>query len=315
MADALTQDAPLKKSKGASRQLTNEEGVFLPEYQFDVDKKYMFELAVRNPERELPVIDGRTHRPMPHQEFKPYQNVVFTSQIVWNGQRRNIRYYDGCTTLFVDEQPKDKETVDQLIKQTKKRHFNDGKFGVFGDERLLLIYMMICSWNVESKFRTRTADAIFRPTNADKKAEVESQKLDQMEEALELAKKASTKKMMIHASYLGVATTDWDSGNELSGKAIRTAYRKEAINNPKKFIESYGDTKIEIRYYLNKAWESGLINNKNNPNKAAWQSGTEICSISGLKTQEAIVNALFEHSQTEEGEEFLLQLKSLNESK
>lgn len=313
MADALTQDAPLKKQNKASRQSTNEEGVFLPEFKFDVNKKYVFELANKNPERELPVIDQRTHRPMPHQEFKPYQNIVFTSQIVWNGERRNIRYYDGCTSLFTDEQPKDKETIDQLIRQTKKRHFNDGKFGAFGDERLLLIYMMICSWNIESPYRTRTADAIFRPTNADKKAEVESAKLDKMEEALELAKKASVKKMMIHGAYLGVPTVDWDSGNELSEKAIRTAYRKEAINNSVKFIESYGDSKLEIKYYLNKAWESGLINNKNNPNKAAWQSGKDICSISGLKSQEAIVNALFEHSQGEDGEEFLLQLKALNE--
>jgi hypothetical protein len=286
---------------------------FLPEYEFDINKKYMFELVNKNPERELPVIDGRTNRAMSHKEFKPYQNIVLTSQIVWNKQRRNIRYYDGCTTLFVDEQPKDRETIEQLMKQTKPRGFNDGKFGVHGDERLLIIYLMICSWNGESEYRTRTADVVFIPSNADKKSNIDSKKLDQTEEALKYAKEASALKMNIHASYLGIPMMDYDSGNELSESQIRTEYRKEALRNSAKFIESYGDKTLEIKYYINKALEKGTISNKLNQSKAAWSNGNVICDISGLRSHEAISQKLFEFSQLEEGEEFLIQLKAISE--
>lgn len=272
----------------------------------------MFELAEQNLERELPVIDMITKRPAPHKKFKPFQNIVFTSQIVWNGQRRMIRYYDGCSSIFVDEQPKDKDTIDQFIKQTAQRNFLEGKFGANGDEMMLLLYLNICSWNGDSLFRTRTANTIFIPVNADKRATAESLKLDQTETALEYAKTASLTKMMIHAEYLNIPVEDYDSGNELTEKEIRIAYRKEALRNSAEFITSYGNKSLETRYYIKKAFGSGVISNKNNPNRAVWNSsGKEICDISGLKSPEAICDKIFEFSQLEDGQEFEIQLKAL----
>jgi hypothetical protein len=313
-AEVTTQPAPLTKETvaGAATPKSKTKEQIALEQVFDADKKYMFELAQTNMEREHPVYDARSNRPIESKKFKPFQNIVFSSQIVWEGQRRNIRYYDGCTSLFVDDQPKDKETVDQLIKQTKKRHFQDGKFGCFGDERMLLLYLNICSWNADSDFRTRSADAIFRSVNADKKASEESNRLDQTEKALELAKSATDMKMRIHANYLGIPTTDWESGNGLSDKEIRISYRQEALRNPERFITSHGDKTLEIKYYIEQALEKGIINNKLNPNKAAWStSNTAICDISGLKSPVAIAEKLLEFSQLEEGQEFVIQLKSV----
>lgn len=282
--------------------------------EFDPFKKYMFELVSKNPERDIPVIDMRSQRPVPHKNFKPYQNIVFTSQIVWKGQRRMIRYYDGCNSIFSDKQPKDKETIDQLIKESKPRAFLEGKFGTFGEDRWLLIYLNICSWNAESEFRTRTADSIFVAVNKDKAATAESNRIDQTEKALLLAKEASITKMMIHSNFLGIPTTDWDSGNELTENEIRSEYRKEALRNSVNFIESYGNKNIELKYFIDKALAKGVISNKFNPNKATWgSSNTVICDISGLKSQESIAQRLFEFSQSEEGAEFLIQLKAVSE--
>ncbi len=307
MAKANAQDTVLEAP-------SKKEGRFLPEYKFDINKKYVFELASKNPERELPVVDMVTKRAAPHKEFNPYRNIVLTSQIVWEGERRTIRYYDGCTTLFVDEQPKEKEVIEQYIKQSKKRFFVDGKFSCFGDDRMLLIYLSICSWNVDSPYRTRTANGIFLAQNPDKAAAVESEKLDMIEEALKYAREASATKMFIHANYLGIPATDWDSDNKLTEKEMRTAYRKEASRNPKKFIESYGNRSIEIKYYIDKALEKGLISNRFNPNKATWHpSNTVICDISGLKSPEAISQKLYEFSQSEDGEEFVIQLRAISE--
>lgn len=280
--------------------------------EFDPEKKYMFELAAQIPEPELPVIDMRTHRPLPHDKFSKFRNITYTSQIVWKGQRRGVRYYDGCDSIFIDRQPKDKESIDQFIKSTKRRNFVEGKFGCYGEDRMLLIYLNICSWNGNSPFKTRTSPTVFVSKNPDKAATEIDNKLDLIEKAMQLAREASEDKMRIHSDYLGISHIDYDSGNDLSLKEIRALYREEASRRPQKFIESYGNKAIEIKFYIQKALETGLINNTFNPNKATWRgSNNVICDISGLKTHESIAEKLFEFSQFEEGEDFVIQLKAL----
>lgn len=281
--------------------------------EYDHLKKYMFELATPNPDREMAVIevDGQKSRMIPTDRFKPYLNIVLTSQIIWKGQRRILRYYDGCTSIFADEQPRDKDEINEYIKVTKPRAFLEGKFGAFGDEKMLLQYLYICSWNAESPFRTRTANVIFIASDTVKMATAESAKLDETERALDLAKNASRTKMLIHAAYLGIPTEDYDSGNELTDTEIRTKYRRRALQDATYFIDSYGNKAIEVKYYINQALLKGLITNKFNPNKLTWQNGKEICDISGLKSNDAIGEKAFEFSQLEDGQEFGIQLRAL----
>jgi len=304
MAQA-TKTAPLTKENGKLEQQ------YL-DMQFDPNKKYVFELSERNQERENPVFNVTSKRVEPHKQFKPYQNLVMTSQIVWNGSRVIIRYYDGCESIFVSDQPKEKDVVDQLIKQTVQRPFLNGLLAIDGYDRMLLLYMHICSWNPESPFRTKSANMVFIPLNADKKATEESDILDKQELALQYAKEATDTKMLIHANFLGIPTVDYLTGNELTPKQIRTEYRKRALSDYENFISSYGNKAIEAKYYIDKALTSGLISNRFNPNMATWKdSNREICDISGLKSQEAIAEKLLEFSQLEAGEEFLIQLKNL----
>jgi hypothetical protein len=238
-----------------------------------------------------------------------------TSQIVWNGGRIGIRYYDGCTSIFISDQPKEKDVIDQLIVTTRRRNFLNGKMVIDGYEKMLLLYLNICSWNTESLFRTSTANGIFTPQNADKIATVESDRLDMIEKAMGYAREASLTKMLIHSAYLGIPTEDYDSGNKLTEKEVRTEYRKVASKKPKEFIESYGNKHLEVKYYIDQALLKGIIHNKFNPNKATWKSSnTVICDISGLKNNEAISQALFDFSKTEAGEEFVVQLRAISES-
>lgn len=312
MANASTKEAPVKetgtpdKAKGPTK-----EELFLAQL-FDPEKKYMFELAEENMPRQTPVWNVRLNRPEPQKSFKPYRNICMTSQIIWKGQRRGIRYYDGCDTIFIDEQPKDKDTIEQFIKQTQRKAFIDGKFGCFGDERLLLLFMYASSFNMESEFRTKTASIVYRPSNSEKKAILEEEKLDLAERALETARNVPLSKIMIHADYLGIPLKDFDSDNDLTEKEIRTAYRKEALRDPKNFLDSYGNKALEVKFYIKKALAEGLIDTKANPNVAAWKtSGRKICDINGLKSWAAIYERLFEFSQLEEGEEFKIQIVAI----
>lgn len=319
MADALTKEAPLtQKVKEVTlfgvkvKEGTNEFKYLSQVDDYDTSKKYVFQLADVVAEREKPVIDARTSRPIPHRQFIPYRNLVLSSQIVWNGSRTHIRYYDGCETIFTTAQPKEKDVIDQLIQQSKRRHFQDGKLVVDGYEKMLLLFLNICSTNGESPFRVKAANGVFIPVNPDAIATVETEKMDNIEKALELAKEASEEKMRIHANYLGIATKDYDSGNDLSVKEIRATYRKYALAHAVDFIKSYGNKSIEVKYYIDKALLDGTINNKLNPNMAAWKkSNSQICDISGLISNEAISERLFEFSQSEAGEEFLVQLKAI----
>lgn len=311
MADASIKEAPTKSGTPAKTKGPTTEELFLAQI-FDPTKKYMFELAEENMPRQLPVIDFRTQKPAPEKRFKPYRNLVMTSQIIWNGQRRGIRYYDGCDSIFIDEQPKEKESIEQFIAQTPRRAFIDGKFSVYGDERLLLLFLFASSFNQESPFRTRTASIVYKPSNSEKKATAESEKLDLSERALETAKKADLSKIMIHADYLGIPLKDFDSDNDLTELEIRTAYRREALRDPKNFLDSYGNKALEIKFYIKKALAEGLIDTKGNPNVAAWKaSGRKICDINGLKSFAAINDRLFEFSQLEEGEEFKIQIVAI----
>ncbi len=312
MANASTKEAPVNQTGAVQKTKTlSKEETFLA-LTFDPDIKYMFELAEPNMPRQLPVIDMHTKRPAPEKAFKPYRNICYTSMIIWKGQRRGVRYYDGCDSIFVDEQPKDKDLIEQFIRQTPRRNFIDGKWGCNGYEKMLLLYMYIASWNVESEFRTPSATPIYRPSNSAKKAAAEEEKLDLAEKALQAAKDAPYWKVLVHADYLGIPLKDFDSDNDLSEREIRTAYRKEALREPKEFLDSYGNKALETKFYIKKALALGLIDHTSNPNVAAWKSsGRKITDINGLKSAAAICDRLFEHSQLEEGEEFKIQLQSL----
>jgi len=304
-------EAPVKDKKVRSQREWPKEDEFLAQ-EFDPTKKYMFELADRNLPRELPVIDMDSKRALAHKPFIPSRNIVFTSMIIWKGQRRGIRYYDGCDTVFMDEQPKDKEVIQGFMAQTRPRNFVDGKFGCYGDERMLLLFLFASSFNTKSEFRTRSADGVYMPTDYAAKAVVEEKQLDLIEQALNLAKEATDTKMMIHADFLGVPLEDGDSGNPLTPKEIRTAYRLEASRDAKRFVDSYGNKALETKYYIKKAMTGGLISWTINPNKALWkQSQREICDISGLHSFEAVLERLLEFSLLEDGEEFKVQVTAL----
>jgi len=253
MANAPVLEAPLKKDfievDGLKVIKDSKEHRALMQ-EFDPNKRYVYQLATENMSTEKPVIDAKTQKPLPHKKFKPYQNLIMTSQIVWNNGRIGIRYYDGCESIFVSQQPKEKDVIDQLIQSTRRRAFLEGKLVVEGYEKMLLLFLSICSWNTDSQFKTTTSTAIFTPQNSDKVASSEAERLDKIEKAMMLAKEAPLKKMLIHSNYLGIPSKDYDSGNELSEKEIRIEYRKAASKNPVSFIESYGNQTLEIKYYI-----------------------------------------------------------------
>lgn len=291
----------------------------------DASTKHVYVLCNENPERDAPIIliEGNRENRIRGNKFKPYLNLLMRSSIFWNGDEDNkpqgwgdyepgkrlIRYYDGCTSLFPEDQPKERETIEQLMNSTRQRVFANGYLEVFAYEPMLKLYLDYCSYNAESPYKVPTVNAIFKPINPDMMAAKEEARLDALEMALELAKAASEEKMFIHGNFLGVSSADETTGNKLTPKAFRSSYRKVATEQPERFVASYDDKSIFTKYWIEKAIEGSEI--RFNNNLAVWKSGNTICDISGLKSHEGKVQKLVEFASLSDGEEFLAQLKAL----
>lgn len=288
----------------------------------DINTRYAYVLSQKNDVRGKVYDENGNKRE--EQPYKPYLNLLLRSSIVWDGSvdpfskkprakgRHQIRYYDGCTTLFVDEQPREKEVIDQLLSATRQLSFAYGFLFVYGYDSLLKIYLDWCSYNEDSPYRIPKSNAIFKAVNTEKQSKEEELKLELEDEVREMAKNATPKKMRIHAKYLGIPFEDSVTMQPLSDKAIRIEYRKAANSNPDHFKKSFNDKTIEISTWISEAIMTGQISTGVIPNSAVWTKGnTIICNTSGLKAHNLIVEKLVEFSQIEEGFDFLTQLKAL----
>lgn len=288
----------------------------------DINTKYAYVLPEKNEKRNNVYDEKGRARPEP--EYKPRMNLLLRSSIIWPGGkdpfsgkerakgRYPIRYYDGCSTLFIDDQPKDKETIDQFVNNTRELFFLNGHLYCYGYDTMLKNYLDWCSWNGNSSYRVPTIDIKFKALDSEKQSQLESDNLDKMEEAMKLAKMANVNKMKMHCKYLGVWLEDIVTNIPLTDAAIRTAYRKKAQEDPSAFVATYNDESIQVTAWIETAMETGEISTTLIPNRAVWsKKGAEICDISGLKSKESIVNKLVEVAQSQGDEEFKSQLRGL----
>jgi hypothetical protein len=298
----------------------------------DFDKKFGYVLHVENDDRGL-MYDGMNGREIKSQKFKSRANILLRSVISWDGSdavyenkdkdgnydttsklisghapgRQAIRYFDGCGSLFEDEQNKiyDRETIQRMVSSTREFFFQNGYFYVLGDDTMLKQYMDICSWNADSPYRVKSVSPMFHALDAEIASVKIDSDIDLLEEALALAKKASESKMMFHANFLGVELVDPKTTNAHSAKTIRALYREAAKKNPAEFVRTYKDDALEIQGWLEKSLQEGKVSTTLIPNQAVWKdTGYTICDISGLKTHEGILNKLIEFTKSEDGKGF-----------
>ena len=290
--------------------------------QTDINTKYAYVLPVKNTKKHNVFDENGRARPEP--EYKPRMNLLTRSSVLWPGGkdpfsgnqraagRYPIRYYDGCTTLFIDDQPKDKETLEQFTKQTRELFFLNGYLYVYGYDVMLKTYLDWASWNGNSQYKVPNIETQYIAVDSERAAKMESDNLDKMEEAMMLARKAPVKKMRSHGKFLGILAEDYVTNIPLSDEAYRTEYRKIANTNAKRFVDTYNDKSVQVTTWVEQAMETGEISTTIIPNKAVWaKKGSEICDMSGIKSKEGQLNKLVEFSQTEAGEEFYVQLEAI----
>lgn len=288
----------------------------------DDQGKIVYVLCTKNEARgRVYDVDGR---PLKDPEYPRGRNLLLRSSVNWKGEkdpftgkdrpkgRYLIRYYDGCTSLFIDDQPKDPTIMEPLVAGTRKLSFEYGYLSIDEFDTMLKTYCDWASWNEGSPYKNRRVDSIFKLLDTETMRREESIKVDKIEEALALAKKAPVKHMRVHARYLEISEIDSQTMRALSDDAIRTEYRKAAMHNPDEFIKTFNDKSIHLKHWIGIAIASGELSTTIIPNRVVWAKvGVEVCDTTGLTTNEGILNKLIEFAKTEAGTEFRERLETL----
>lgn len=284
--------------------------------------KIVYVLCTKNEAR------GRVYdadgRPLKDPEYPRARNLLTRSSINWRGEkdpfsgkdrpkgRYLLRFYDGCTTLFVDDQPKDPTILEPLMAGTRDLSFNNGYLSIDQYDTMLKTYCDWCSWNEVSPYRRTQVQPIFKLLDTEEMRREEAANMDKIMEAMVLAEKAPVKHMRVHARYLGVSEVDSQTMRALSDNAIRTEYRKAAMHDPSGFIKSYNDKSIHLKHWINLAVASGDLSFTIIPNRVVWSKiGVEVCDTTGLNNSDAILNRLIELAKTDSGAEFKDRLETM----
>ena len=160
---------------------------------------------------------------------------------------------------------------------------------------------------MNSPNRTGRVEGVFEKYSEENVIKQKSDKLKKQREAITLASQASTEQIAFQAKYLGVSIIDSVTQATRTLEAIKADYEEAALSDPERFIETFNDPELKMKWLIENAIDNNVINLSLVPGKAIWFGSKEaLCEIpSGLIAAEA----LFNFSQTTEGEGMAKRLK------
>lgn len=228
---------------------------------------------------------------------------------------RRLRYIAGHPSPFVDEQEKnDRPLQDRLLNDTKNHDnlvFEKGRKKVDGADKALRTYLWCMS---ECKNQHPNAKTL-RPTNdtyelLDNTAATERQlMIDEMrDKAYELATKAERAIMLPHAKYMGILFTH-ETGEDKEERLIRVEYKKKAMDDPYKFMESFNKPEIKLIYTISQLIEKQEITiNGISSGQVHWVGSGKL--IANLPQDQEPIPFLAKFALSTEGEAFGEALKA-----
>ena len=278
----------------------NEASVFIPEV---VEKKkkpvsyYEYELV-----EKFQVNTVGSKLPFPENYMIRNFDVVYDPV---TKTERNIRYLEGISTIWVDEQ---EHLSDQKKKQRPEIRFVNGRLRVPAQKTALVDYLSKTNMNKANPNRLPDSRAIFTLIDNEAIEEKNFKKLESEMNATELAKTTAYEIMLPHAKYLGVNVID-ENRDYLPERSLRIRYYDAAKRNPDLFLKSFNNPLILAKFVIDRAIEAGLINLTQIKGQAIWSdTQTFIAQIpDGKKPTEFLA----EFCLTEKGRDFYLEIKSL----
>lgn len=259
--------------------------------------KYIFQLT------QTFYVSSPGKLPYPENWIMKNEDVIYDEA---TGTERNIRYLEGVSTIWVDEQ---EHLSEQKQRQRPDIRFVNGFLTVPANKPSLLEFMMKSNMNADNKNRIEGATRpLYRWVNFQAEEEKSMQKAELKMDAMKIAMEAPVEMMIPHAKYLNIKFTN-NQNIERGERAIRFDYLGIAEKNPDMFIKTYNNPVVKTSYIIQKAMQVGLVDTSTVKGQAIWgDSKGFICQIPDGKPA---LEFLAEFALTEKGKEFYSQIKHI----
>jgi len=259
------------------------------------EKLFLFHLAQRKPQAVFTKHDGT---PV-HYPKRRFVNLIDTIYDKKSGMRRNIKYVEGCTSIFVDEQ--DKETDGK--KGLYRTLFKHGKYIVMGNNPKLIEFMMITNFNANNPDRDTSVIPLFSFVDQKKKFKAIMKKEESEQDAVQWCNKAPFKEVLRYARVLMAKDVETMDSDE-----IRYNMKRFAKARPERFMSDRKVPRIIRKSHILEAIDKEILFMNESTRSIAWQSSQNIPIITapvGVDTVDHFVQTTF----TLEGERVYNALK------
>jgi hypothetical protein len=242
-------------------------------------------------------------------EYPPYKEFPNVDIILWNfgtekepnWGERTIRFLPGFQSIFVDEQEKDGKVIPERTLNNRNNKFivNKGFIKVPPTQRTKIQFLDMCNRNVDSPYRTGRINALFSKYSEEKAITILADKQSSQQKAIEKAFTASPEQIAFHARYLEIPIINSTTSASRTFEAVQTDYRQKAVDDPDKFLKTFDDEDLKLKYKIERALEENFFSVSLVPGKVVLLSTKEeVCDTAGdLK---ATAEAIFVHCQTNE---------------
>lgn len=240
--------------------------------------------------------------------YPPYIRFPNYDIIEWEGGTRAIRWLPGEQSIFVDEQEINGRKIPDNIIHNPNNRFEiiNGEIRVQPHQKTKIEFLDFCNRNVESQHRTGSVAAVFSKVSEEKKTAEIIAKQQLQKIAMEKAFSADEEQIAFHAKYFGIPIVDPATSASRTFEAIQADYRQIAMDMPDKFLKTYDDEDLKLKYKINLAISDGTISMSIIPGKAVISASKEEISDVPITTDlKQIVDTLFLFSQTSKGVSFL----------
>lgn len=244
-------------------------------------------------------------------------------------QPRQIRYVSGANSHFVDEQELgndayklDTNNRNRLLDNEVNRDrltFERGEIKVAAFDTTLKNYLW-CRNDSKNQHPFASQNGMKQ-----KQLNIQYEMIDfgyadrekvslglQKEKAYEIARTARLEEMIPHAKFLNIQFNHSGTDEAKDMEAVREDYKDIALNNPKRFLDTFDDPRVKIIYHIRSLVEKGNISIGGRiAGQAHWaETGTMIAQLPPDKEP---IDFLAEYALTKAGEEFSNNLRAFKQ--
>jgi len=261
-------------------------------------KEYVFQLVGKY------YVNSPYRLPYPENYMVKNTDVIFDEE---SGTERNIRYLEGVSTIYEDEQDHLSESKQR---QRPDIRFTNGFLKVPSNKPSLIEFLLKSNMYDKKKNRMSGSIAVYTLLDFEAQEEKEVESSERRMDAMKMAMDAPEEIMIPHAKYLGIKFIN-QHGVERAIRAVRVDYLNFADKNPEAFIKSYNNPLVKVNYIVSNASKLGIIDTNSIKGQALWADTKKF--IAQIPDGKDPITFLSEFSLTEKGKEFFTQLKAIAE--